>query len=282
MILVNKNAEIFVPDNKPINQAISRTTHMAIAAHPDDLEIMAYDGILKCYNNKNKWFCGVVVTNGSGSPRGGTYSNYSNEKICEIRKTEQKKAAVIGKYGSVILLDYASSEVKNSKNKNPEKDMLELLKLTKPEVVYIHNLADKHDTHIAVALRTIQAIRELPDNLKPKYVYGCEVWRDLDWLSDEDKIIFDVSANEKLAKRLLSVFHSQTCGGKRYDLATIARRKTNATFISFNKIDNATSFIYAMDLTPLIKNKHLNIKKYMLKYINKFSLEVSGKIEKII
>ena len=51
MKLRNTGSEIFVPDNKPVDEAISRTTHMAIGAHQDDLEIMAYDGILKCFGN---------------------------------------------------------------------------------------------------------------------------------------------------------------------------------------------------------------------------------------
>ncbi|MCK5428285.1 MAG: hypothetical protein KAI94_02380, partial [Anaerolineales bacterium] len=58
-------AEIFVPDNLPPEEALARTTHMAIGAHQDDLEIMAIDGILQCFQRKDRWFTGVVATNGS-------------------------------------------------------------------------------------------------------------------------------------------------------------------------------------------------------------------------
>ena len=44
-----QNAQLFVPDGLPDEQALQRTTHMAIAAHQDDIEIMAIDGILKCF-----------------------------------------------------------------------------------------------------------------------------------------------------------------------------------------------------------------------------------------
>ena len=37
-------------------------------------------------------------------------------------------------------------------------DLAGLLRLARPEVVYTHNLADKHPTHVAVALRTISAL----------------------------------------------------------------------------------------------------------------------------
>ena len=34
-------AEIYVPDNEPVESALSRTTHLCFAAHQDDIEIMA-------------------------------------------------------------------------------------------------------------------------------------------------------------------------------------------------------------------------------------------------
>lgn len=282
MKLANKSTEIFVPDNKPVNEAISRTTHMAVSAHPDDLEIMAYDGILECFGNAKNWFLGVTVTNGRGSPRDGLYANYSDEAMQKIRRKEQKKAAVVGEYGAVAFLDYPSSAIKDRKNKNPTENIKQLLMLARPSIVYTHNLADKHDTHIGVGLRTIQALRELPDNLMPKSVYGCEGWRDLDWMVDEDKIAFDVSAHENLAAALLGVFDSQICGGKRYDLATLGRRRANATYHAAHKVDIASSLIYAMDLTPLIKEPRLDITEYVREHINRFAQEVSDRIEKLL
>ncbi len=40
-------------------------------------------------------------------------------------------------------------------------------------------------------------------------------------LPDEDKVAFDLSAQENLQMALLGVFDSQISGGKRYDLATM-------------------------------------------------------------
>jgi LmbE family N-acetylglucosaminyl deacetylase len=66
-------AEIYIPDNEPIEQALARTTHLCVAAHQDDIEIMAAQPILECYQQTDKWFTGVVVTAGRGSPRNGRY-----------------------------------------------------------------------------------------------------------------------------------------------------------------------------------------------------------------
>ena len=90
MKLNKKTAEFFIPDNKDIETAIKRTTHMSIAAHQDDIEIMAYDGILKCFGKDDKSFFGVVVTNGSGSARDSIYKNYTDEQMIEVRRLEQK------------------------------------------------------------------------------------------------------------------------------------------------------------------------------------------------
>ena len=276
-----RSAEIFVPDGSPEDIALARTTHMAVGAHQDDLEIMAYDGILKCFQSEKNWFCGVVMTDGSGSPRDDLYRDYSNEEMRVVRRKEQKKAAIVGEYTAQILLDYPSSAIKDPENEAPIEDLVEILKVAKPRIVYTHNLADKHDTHVATALRVIEAIRKLPDDMKPERVYGCEVWRDLDWLLDADKVVFDVSAHENLQMALLGVFDSQICGGKRYDLATMGRRRANATYYESHGVDVATGMTFAMDLTPLVRDPDIDIKEYVAGFVRRFMENVTRRLERL-
>src|SRR3990172_796346 len=84
-------AEVFVPDGLPGEAALARTTHLGIGAHQDDLEIMAIHGILSCFRQRDHWFTGVVVTDGSGSPRDGVYGEFSDEQMRSVRRSEQKK-----------------------------------------------------------------------------------------------------------------------------------------------------------------------------------------------
>lgn len=274
-------AEIFVPDGLPLEEALARITHMAIGAHQDDLEIMAYDGILKCFQRDDRWFCGVVATNGSGSPRDDVYKDYADEEMQVVRRKEQKKAAVVGEYGAQVLLDYPSAAVKDGSNKTLVADIAALLRAAKPEVVYTHNLADKHDTHVGVTLKVIEAIRGLPAAARPKHLYGCEVWRDLDWMVDEDKVAFDVSAHENLQAALLGVFDSQICGGKRYDLATMGRRRAHATYHATHGTDVATGTIFAMDLTPLVEDPNKSALAYAQEFIRRFSSDVAGRLTRL-
>ncbi len=280
MKFIKPNAEFFIPDGVEFEKAIERTTHMAIGAHQDDLEIMAVDGILKCYQNEDNWFFGVVVTNGAGSARTGEFKDYSDEEMQGIRKKEQREAAKIGEFGGVVQLDYPSAEVKDSHNYKVIVELARLIEQAKPDVLYTHNLADKHETHVGVVTKTIRAIRTLKNASRPKKLYGCEVWRDLDWINDEDKILFDVSGNDELSLKLINVYASQIAGGKRYDLATIGRRLANATYASSHTVDKTNAIVYGIDLTPLIENDDLDISNYIENYINRFKTEVINNLKK--
>src|ERR1700709_814859 len=192
MKLHHSTAEMFVPDGKPVSAALKRITHLGIGGHQDDLEFMAFQGILQCYASKTKWFGGVTCTNGSGSSRAGKFKKFTDEQMMVVRRKEQNKAAKLGKFGVMIQLDYPSSAVKSATDASLKEDLKKILSATKPEVIYTHNPADKHDTHIGVVIATIQALRELPRHQRPKKVIGCEVWRDLDWLPDAKKVLMDV------------------------------------------------------------------------------------------
>ena len=155
----NPNTDLFVPDGAAPEAALARTTHLCIAAHQDDIEIMAYHGIAECFGQNDKWFTGVVVTNGAGSPRSGIYGGYTDQEMQRVRLIEQRKAAYVGEYACQIQLGFTSSQVKTASETALVDDLEEILRATKPEVVYLHNPADKHDTHIGVLLRSIAALR---------------------------------------------------------------------------------------------------------------------------
>ncbi|HEX5413566.1 MAG TPA: PIG-L family deacetylase [Terriglobia bacterium] len=276
----NPGSELYVPDGSPAEQALARTTHFGIGAHQDDLEIMAYHGILECFGRHDKHFTGVTVTNGAGSPRDDLYASYTDDDMQKIRRVEQRKAAYVGEYSAQAFLDYTSGAVKDKNNPDVVADLKQLLSAAQSKVVYTHNLADKHDTHIGVALRVIQAIRSLPAGTRPEKLYGCEVWRGLDWLNDDDKVLFDVSAHENLAMSLVGIFDSQICGGKRYDLATAGRRRANATYFASHGTDVAESVIFGIDLTPLVEDDKLDPVKYITSFIDRFSTEVSERVAK--
>jgi len=277
----NPNADVFVPDGVDPDSALARTTHLCITAHQDDIEIMAYHGIAECFGRTDRWFTGVVVTNGAGSPRAGIYEQYSDEEMQKVRLKEQRKAAYVGEYACQIQLGYSSSAVKDPSHGGICEDLTAIFRAAKPQVVYLHNLADKHDTHVGTALRAIHVMRALRGEFRPKKVYGCEVWRDLDWLADEYKQALPVSERSNIAAALVGLFDSQVSGGKRYDLATQGRRLAHATYFASHGTDAETALSYAMDLTPLIEDPKLPITGYVVGFIDQLRADVEQRITKL-
>ena len=275
----NPSADIFVPDNLAPAEALARTTHLCISAHQDDIEIMAYHGVAECFGRSDRWFTGVVVTNGAGSPRSGIYGAYTDAEMQKVRVLEQRKAAFVGEYACQIQLGFTSGEVKDPREPAVVADLSRIVLAAKAEYVYLHNLADKHDTHVSVTLRALAALRALPRELRPRKVYGCEVWRDLDWLMDDDKQLLPASARSNIAAALVGVFDSQVTGGKRYDLATAGRRLAHATYYAAHGTDQESALNFAMDLTPLVEDPELDVAAYVLEFVDRFRADVEKRVK---
>ncbi len=281
MKLHNSSAVVFIPDGLDQAAGLGRTTHLCIAAHQDDIEIMAAAPIVECFQDPQRWFTGVVVTDGRGSPRDGLYKAYSDEEMRLVRFKEQKKAAIVGEFAAQLLLDHPSKAVKDGRNPAVVDDLAELLRATRPQFVYTHNLADKHDTHVGVALKTIAAIRGLAPAERPQKLYGCEVWRGLDWMVDTDKVGMDLSDHESLQAALLGVFDSQIAGGKRYDLASMGRRRANATYFESHGVDLSNGMSYAMDMSALIENPGKDPAAFVQEYIQRMSQDVAERLKRL-
>ena len=274
-------ADIYVPDAAVTpDAALARTTHLCVAAHQDDIEIMAYQGIAECFGRADKWFSGVIVTNGAGSPRAGVYANYTDAQMQDVRRQEQRKAAMIGDYSLQLQLAHPSSAVKDPANADVQRDLGAIFSAVKPEVVYLHQPADKHDTHIGVLAHSIAALRKIPAANRPKRVIGCEVWRDLDWMVDTDKQVMDTGKFPNLAMALVGVFDSQISGGKRYDLATAGRRVAHATYHTSHATDQFQGINWGIDLTPLINDPQLSMADYTLQFIERFKQDVAARLAK--
>jgi LmbE family N-acetylglucosaminyl deacetylase len=274
---LNKNAKIFVPGGGDADKVIGQVTHLAISAHQDDIEIMSYSGIEECFGKKGDWFAGVAVTNGSGSPRADLYADVTDDEMMEIREAEQNAAATIGGYLAMFHLKYPSSKVKDGAFSGVVHDLAEIIQAARPDVIFTHNLADMHDTHVAVAMRVISALRALRGIYSPQKLYGMEVWRSLDWCGD--KVLFDTSEHPNLAAALLGVYDSQICGGKRYDLAALGRRSANATFNESHSVDEVSSGSFGIDMTSLIEGE--SISAFMLKKIDDLKNDVKKRLEKL-
>jgi LmbE family N-acetylglucosaminyl deacetylase len=252
---------------------------LCIGAHQDDIEIMAYGPIAACYGDPDRFFSGVTVTDGDGSPRTGVYADYTNQQMKEIRAEEQNQAAFIGRYAAQVALAWPSAGVKDPTNRVLIEELKTIILAASPDVIYTHNIADKHDTHVAVAMHVIRAVKELPEEKRPRLI-GMEVWRALDWLCDEDKVVQNTAPYPNVSAALLGVYDSQISGGKRYDLATQGRRLSNATFFASHAVDDFESSAFGLDMTPLVR-ENADPVTFITGYINKFKEEVENRVRKL-
>jgi LmbE family N-acetylglucosaminyl deacetylase len=276
-------ADVFQPGSDPVAPAaaLARTTHLCVIAHQDDIEINAYPAVAECYGRPDRFFTGVVVTNGAGSPRSGPFANFTDEQMKQVRIEEQREAARIGRYNLQLQLAHPSADVKKSGHAGVQADLRAIFAGCRPQVVYLHQPLDKHDTHVAVLLRCLEAIRSLPPAERPVRVLGVEAWRGLDWLMDDEKIPLDCSAHPELALPLIQVFQSQVVGGKRYDTASLGRRQANATFHSSHATDQFTSVAWAVDLTPLVADATLSVEAFTLGHIERLRADVAARLAKL-
>jgi LmbE family N-acetylglucosaminyl deacetylase len=134
-------ADINVPDGAALETALGRTTHLGIMAHADDLEFSAWPGIRECCGSNECWFTGVVVTDGSGSPRGGACAGWTDERMIEARKIEQREAAKIGACSAGIPLAHPSRVVMDPSDPAPRDDLVAILAAMRPRQVFLHNPA---------------------------------------------------------------------------------------------------------------------------------------------
>jgi LmbE family N-acetylglucosaminyl deacetylase len=277
---LKESAAIYIPDGKTEDEALARVTTLGVGAHADDLELLAGHAILECYQNKDRSFAGVICADGADSPRTGPYASRGAEEMKEIRRQEQLAAAKLGEYGVLFQLGYPSQVIKDSKNPALEQDLLSIMEACRPHVVYTHNPADKHDTHVAVTTAIIRAIRWMNLTERPKKLYGCEVWRGLDWLDDQEKVFFDLGGADPRLTSLLREFKSQINGGKRYDAALLGRLRANATFQDPDAVDQAKLVLFAMDLTPLIRDNTMDLADFVAARIERFQADVTSRIRK--
>ena len=105
----NPAADLFVPDGLEMPAALSRTTHLAIAAHQDDLEIMAYHGIANPRAPREPErqiadllaFCGVPF-DAACLDYTGTARSVRTASASQVREPLMRNTARADKFGALL------------------------------------------------------------------------------------------------------------------------------------------------------------------------------------
>lgn len=282
MTLDKRDAEMFIPDGATEDEAVKRSEIMAVGAHPDDIEVMSMPGILKALAAGGNRFFGVVATNGVGTYRSFDEINLSYQEMRDVRIAEQKKAASVGRYSGLALLNYESAEVKDACFTNIDRDLKHLFSAVRPSEIYLHNPFDRHDTHVAVCIRSIYALREVKAETgwKPERLYAGECLRGLDWLVHCDRLVLPVDDKDCMSDKILGVYKSQMIGLRRYDQAVKGRRITNATYQEAQAIGSEYELAFAVDLLPLVEDSTLSVADFVRHTIDRFRADILSRLDR--
>lgn len=272
---------VFIPDDAPLAQACARVQTLVIGAHPDDVELLAASAIAEHHARGDAGLGAVVCADGAGSPRNGPFAGLSDAEMVATRTDEQIAAARRGGYGLLVTLRLPSAQIKTPAGSPLRSDLRAVLAATRPQRVITHNLADRHDTHLAVALAVIDAVRTFPPAEQPAAVCGAEVWRGLDWLPAAARVRLVVDDPHGVAVAALALHASQIAGGKRYDLASVGRRRANATFDESHAVDRAEELTWAMDLTPLCRDPQLDVETFLDAQLASFRGELLAPLRRL-
>jgi hypothetical protein len=90
-----------------------------------------------------------------------------------------------------------------------------------------------------------------------------------------------MSHQENLQAALLGVFDSQISGGKRYDLASLGRRRANSTYFESHGVDLTTGLSFGIDMTRLIVDDNLYPGLFLQEFIQRFSQDVSERLQRL-
>ena len=272
-----KKGEIYIPKTGKKGPV----KFVCICAHPDDCELMAIDGIQRGYRAAKYTFSCIVTTDGADSERTGKFAKATDEKMAEVAISEQKKAATIGRYNSVYFMNYSSEETRDQDNEDIVNEYIEIIKELKPRIIYTHSILDRHPTHVAVAIKVINALRTMKKSEQPKVLYGCESERDLDWLDQSKVVTFDVSKNMRLQRQLISA-HKSANMSRDYVNACIGRRLVNAVFNRDEKKKNAKLTAKAINMTTLLRRKDYPIKRFAMSFVDDLYVEINDMMDKTL
>lgn len=213
---LNKNAMKYVPTSAKDGSIVS----MCLAANITDVEILGSGGIIDSLYNPNKSFVGVVAYAPTEIPNAGLYSLYNPQDMIRIRQEEQQKAANIGSYNSVFLLNHNNEEeevVESIIN-----DFVGLIKAYKPEIIYTFSPFDLDPAKIEIMKCVIIALSRIVDDYRPKAVYGVYTEGSLSFVPLTQLVDLGIETKIGFAYSLLNVYDSASEALEALDPATDA------------------------------------------------------------
>ena len=148
-----------IPDQISAPEAQARTSTSALARTKTTWNLWPFMVLLPAMVKMARGSVGSPAQMAAVALAPGAFAGKTDAEMQTIRANEQRRAAEIGQYSYVGQLGFTSAAIKDPATRGKLVDQLEQhLIYTQPEVLYTHNPADKHATHVAVFHAVVEAL----------------------------------------------------------------------------------------------------------------------------
>lgn len=197
---LNDNTVKYVPTSAKTGAIVS----LCIVDEVTDVERVGAGGIIETLYNPNKSFVGAVIRTPHDISNCGLYNLYNEEDMVDIRLAEQKKAANIGSYNSLYVLNYTDLSNKGA----IIDDLIALIKAYRPEKIYTYSPYEKDREKVQTVLMLIEALSRIDEEYRPQLVVGAAISRELSFLPTEQVLNLGIDSKIDLAYSLLDIYDS--------------------------------------------------------------------------
>ncbi len=227
---------------------------LAISPHPDD-DALGAGGTMALAAGEGRGVFSVYVTDGSGSPR--KEPAISNEEMAACRETEALRSLrALGAAGG-FFLRRDSRQTTGTEGRIITDEIKEIVGFLKPVEIYLPAPYERHKTHQACLLLTIDALRgavKWPVKVLGYGLWGC-FW------GEKRRVARDISA--VIRKKVEAVLaHASQIDYKDYHQGILGKNNCEAVFQSSHEVQKASFIETFCDLSELLDRKDLSLRDW--------------------
>ncbi|MEK6937744.1 MAG: PIG-L deacetylase family protein [Nanoarchaeota archaeon] len=180
-----------------------KETIVVFGAHSDDFVIGA-GGTLARYVEEGKKVISVVFSFGENS-----HPWLKEGIVQQMRSKEAVEACNVMKITRLVFYDLAELNfMEEYKNKNVEKELLQLLETEKPTKIFTHSQEDPHPDHKAINQITLQLWEKLPKAVRPE-IYTYSIWNPVSFRNNYPSFYVNISQYFGIKLKALKTYRSQ-------------------------------------------------------------------------
>ncbi len=227
---------------------------LVISPHPDD-DALGAGGTMALAAGEGRGVFSIYVTDGGGSPQKGP--GVSGEEMAARREAEALRSLkALGAAGG-FFLRRDSRQAMGTEGRIIKGEIEEIVGILKPAEIYLPAPYERHKTHQACTLLTVDALREAVK--WPANVFGYSLWGSF-W-GEKRRMARDISS--VIRKKVEAVLaHASQIDYKNYHQGILGKNNCEAVFSASHELQKASFIETFCDMSELLARKDLTIRDW--------------------